>query len=163
MPRSFFYFQMNEFIYLLVIHQFLVTKNKLFWKELTEMDRLFSYASSYELQNPDPDRKFGIRIQISNIEFVEGEYYNFVWILEFRLLLGKYGIHPTEATQCLLLIPRQQMQKSVFTALPTSSQSIRDAACSYSVSQAAFQFYLHGIAYSFYEVPLRFLYNAASY
>jgi hypothetical protein len=28
------------------------------------MDRLFSYASSYELQNPDPDRKFGIRIRI---------------------------------------------------------------------------------------------------
>jgi hypothetical protein len=61
MLYSFFYSQINKFFKVFVIHSFLLTKNKLFLKVLAEMDRLFSYTSSNDLQDPDPGRKFRIR------------------------------------------------------------------------------------------------------
>jgi hypothetical protein len=45
----------------MVIHWFLLTKINYFARELAEIDQLFSYTSTYELQDPDPERKFRIR------------------------------------------------------------------------------------------------------
>jgi hypothetical protein len=57
MQHCFFFSQINEFM--------VINKNELFCKNFAEMDRLFSYTSSYELPDlyPKPDPRQLIRIR----------------------------------------------------------------------------------------------------